>query len=94
MLGLKLIDSITHDILNAPVSTEEIEMAGKMLKTNKSAGSDSIPAEFYEYDGGILAETLSIFFNRILEKVDYPWTWCEGLQSIVERKIALRPKEL
>ena len=36
------IDSITYDILNAPVSTEEIEMTGKMLKTNKAAGSDSI----------------------------------------------------
>ena len=50
------IDSITYDFLNAPVSLEDIEIAGLMLKTNKAAGSDSIPAEFYNYNGGILAE--------------------------------------
>ena len=54
-------------------------MAGKMLKANKAAGSDSISAEFYKYNGGILVEPLSILFNRILEKGDYPCAWCEGL---------------
>ena len=73
------IDSITYDILNSPVSLEEIEMAGKIMKTNKAAGSDSIPAEFYKYNGGILAEPLSILFDHILEKGDYPCVWCEGL---------------
>ena len=75
------IVSITYDILNAPVSLEKIEMAGQMLKTNKAAGSDSIPAEIYKYNGGILAEPLLILFNRILEKGDYPCAWCEGLIS-------------
>ena len=73
------IYSITYDILNAPVSLEEIKMAGKMLETNKAARSDSIPTEFYKYSWGILEEPLSIHFNRILKKGDYPCAWCEGL---------------
>ena len=57
------IDSITYDFLNAHVSLEDIEMAGKMLKTNKTGGSDSIPAEFYKYNGGILAEHFQFFLT-------------------------------
>ena len=42
------------DILNSPITTEEIKRAISKTKNNKAPGNDTIPAEFYKHAEGLL----------------------------------------
>ena len=72
-----------NEILNKNFTLEEIEFAIDGLKTNKSPGVDSIPAEFVKHCKNRLSVELHIMFNYILEKHEFPESWAEGLKSAI-----------
>ena len=43
------IDEQDRDMLNAPITTEEVRKAIKNLKKGKSPGNDGLTAEFYQH---------------------------------------------
>ncbi len=54
-----------------------------MLKCNKSAGIDGIPAEVYKCLNETFSQSMNDMFNFILCKGEYPEKWAEGLISPV-----------
>ena len=72
-------NDVLNDILNAPISTDEIKASLRRMKVNKAPGTDGIPSEFYKYSHGILDKPLTVLFNHVLNTRSYPSTWCEGL---------------
>ena len=53
------------------------------LKSHKSPGVDSIPAEFIKSCKSTLSETITIALNYIIEHRDFPQTWASGICSAV-----------
>ena len=42
-------NDVLNDILNAPISIDEIKASLRRMKVNKAPGTDGIPSEFYKY---------------------------------------------
>ena len=57
----------TTDILNEEITLDEIISSIKTLKTSKSAGPDSLSAEFYKSACPEIAQILKDLFNSILD---------------------------
>ena len=53
-----LHDTPLCDILNSPISSDEVSLALRKGKNNKAAGIDGIPVEFYKYGGDELVNTM------------------------------------
>ena len=53
-----LHDTPRCDILNSPISSDEVSLALRKGKNNKAAGIDGIPIEFYKYGEELLASAL------------------------------------
>ena len=75
--------STVEEILNDNFTVEEIEYAIDCLKTNKTPGLDSIPAEFIKACKHVLSPTVATVFNYIIEHRDFPETWSCGTRSAV-----------
>ena len=68
-------DDLTNN-LNAQISNEEIKIAIKNLKTQKSAYSDRIKNEMIKVSLPELWKVLSYLFNLILKAGILPQLWC------------------
>ena len=69
------IDSPLNDILNAPITYDEVTLSLKKTKCNKAAGIDGMPAELYKYSGGTINDCLVALFNKIFDCGYYPDQW-------------------
>ena len=78
-----ILDSNISYILNQNFTIEEVEHSIDCLKSKKSPGTDSIPAEFIRYCKNTISSDLQNMFNFILEKREFPKSWAEGLKSAV-----------
>ena len=56
------------------------------MKTNKAAGTDGIPVEFYKYCGDILSQPLTTLFNHVMNTSSYPGAWCEGVINPLHKR--------
>ena len=70
-------------IINSNFTRHEIENAIDYLRTNKAPGTDVIPAEMIKYCKSMLSEPIKDAFNYIIERKEFPQSWCEGLRSAV-----------
>ena len=59
----------------APPSYQEVTLAIRRLKNNKSPGSDGIPAEFLKAGGDVLAEHLHTVLQKIWTEEQLPPEW-------------------
>ena len=61
-------------ILDDPLTTEEIEMAVRKIKSNRSGGADGLTAEHLKHGGPAVVVWLKHIFNLIisLEQVPLP----------------------
>ena len=75
--------STAEKILNGNFTVEEIEYAIDCLKTNKTPGLDSIPAEVIKACKHVRSPTIATVFNYIIEHRDFPETWSCGTRSAV-----------
>ena len=54
---------------------QEVTLAIKRLKNNKSTGSDGIPAEYLKAVGDVLAEHLHIVLQKVWSEEELPPEW-------------------
>ena len=54
---------------------QEVSLAIKRLKNNKSPGSDGIPAEYLKAGGNVLAEHLHIVLQKVWSEDQLPPEW-------------------
>ena len=76
-------DTPLCDIVNLPISGDEVALALRKGKNIKAAGIDGIPLQFYKYGGDELQNTLLVLFDYLFEKGCYPEEWCEGIINII-----------
>ena len=65
----------SDDVLNVPITYEEIIAGIRNLKRDKAGGCDGIKAEFYKINNPILIHFIHQIFNKIFESGVYPETW-------------------
>ena len=73
------LDGILNDILNGTIQLNKTRASIRKLKSNKAAGSDGIPSEFYKHAGGNLDAPLTALFNHKFDCGFYPDKWYEGI---------------
>ena len=76
--GADLDIDIINDILNGPITRDELYVALKRAKNKKACGSDGIPAEIFKYSDGILQDAVLALFNYIFDSGIYPDAWSTG----------------
>ena len=77
-----------NDILNGPITPEEISIALKKAKNNKSGGCDGISAEFFKHSNGALQNSLCALFNHVFNAGEYPEIWATGQIAPIHKKNA------
>ena len=60
-------DVLLEQILQGPITLNEMDKSLSKLKVGKACGSDGIGPEFYKVNSNILREHLYILFNKIFE---------------------------
>ena len=78
--------SINHDLCNAPITTEEVELHLHKLKNNKAAGYDNLIGEFLKYSSEDTTLALCALFNKIFDVGEWPENWSIGLISPIHKK--------
>ena len=76
---------IEFDILNRNFTEEEIKFSISSLKDNKSAGIDSLPAEFFKVSNGIISRHITKILNYIITTREFPEIWTTGLRSAIHK---------
>ena len=64
---------------------EELLKALKILKNNKAAGPDRIPAEALKACPPNFLKIILKLMNKIKNKMIYPETWTEGVTSLLHK---------
>ena len=67
------------DLLNSPITIDEIQKAIRKLKCQKTASVDSIPAEFSKHGCNKLLPALVLLFNIVIGSGEYPSSWTTGI---------------
>ena len=80
------IDTVPNDILNAPISQDEIKNAIRHLKCGKACGVDGIPSECLRCAADSLDLPLTALFNYVFDTGEYPDEWAEGLINPIHKK--------
>ncbi len=85
-------DPVTNDvdlddnILNEPITEDEIIKASKKLKNSKSPGSDNVINEYIKASMPIMIKQYVGLFNKILDTGEYPDSWSLGLIVPIYKK--------
>lgn len=83
-------NDIIIDIMEAPISIDEVQYALKLSKSNKASGEDGIPVEFFKLCEGALDRPLTALFNHILQSGEYPKSWSTGLINPIYKKKSMK----
>ena len=71
--------STYEDLLDQPLSLEEVLNARKDLKSHKSAGVDGVANEFLKYCPTSTLSVITRWFNSVLDSAFVPTDWCTGI---------------
>ena len=79
------LDEEEGDIIDEPITVEEVEKAVKDLGRGKAMGQDDIPGEFLKEGGEILYEWISEFLNQVIEQEKIPEGWKKGIVTMIHK---------
>ena len=71
---------------NRPISTEEVLLALRKLKPNKSSGTDGIISEMIKNAGNVITPFLVRLLNTLFDKGVYPDSWSESIILPLHKK--------
>ena len=71
--------------MNTPFTMEEIKMAVKLLKNNKSEGIDCVKAELLKYGPDIFCTEIATIFNNIPKSKEYPKELIQGIITALQK---------
>ena len=75
-----ILKPVNHDLfLDSAITLDELNIALKNLKNDKSPGSDKIINEFLKYNTDIFKTTILKMFNVLFDKGYFPDAWSTGL---------------
>ena len=86
LLNDDIINDDTEQMLNMPISLDEIDDVLDKLKVGKASGSDGIGPDFYKVNCVMLREFLSVLFNKVYESNIYPKEWSKSLIVPLHKK--------
>ena len=75
--GFAFIDDV-NDVLNEPISEEEILKNVKLLKMKKASGLDNISNEYLKHGIRKLLPLIVVLFNKVLDTGVIPTSWGVG----------------
>ena len=67
------------EVLNAPITKEEIKIAANSLKKKKAAGVDDVKNEYIKHSIDKLGDAYLALFNKVIETGNVPDEWGIGL---------------
>lgn len=82
-------DELSDDIINGPITEDEINMHLHKLKNGKAAGIDGISGEFLKYAPDQLMPLLYPLYNNIFENSDWPNIWADGIINPIHKKSSI-----
>ena len=77
--GLNIDLTNEDELLNSPITENEINKCIRMLKYNKSSSNDKIINEYLKYTAHIMLPIYVSFFNLVLKTGIIPESWVEGI---------------
>ena len=76
----RILKPVTHDnFLDSAITLDELNLALRNLKNDKSPGSDKIINEFLKYNTDLFKKTVLMIFNVLFDKGYFPDVWSTGL---------------
>jgi len=72
-------DDEANEILNVPISKEEIVLALRKLKCKKAAGPDCVISELLKYSGSVVVDFFVQFLNALFDRGIFPDSWTESI---------------
>ena len=82
---LPQLGSEQKEMLDAPVTLEELGQALKDLKSNKAPGADGIPVEFWKFFWGKLKHFFLDLVQEVIEKGKLHLSARRGILSLIEK---------
>jgi exonuclease III len=80
-------DDVTDcDVVNAPITEEEVRAAIKALKNQKAAGPDSLIGEFYKHSCEQILPFFIKFFNHLFDNGLFPDKWSLSVLQPLHKK--------
>lgn len=85
-INLPKMDILTSNMIDNPITKEEIIEAIKKLKNNKSPGTDGYTNEFYKAFSDIISPLLERTYAHIMETGKMPYSWKEAIISVIHKE--------
>ena len=82
----KTLNDVQNNYMNADLSIEEIGVAIKAMKNNKSPGPDGFPAEFYKIYWSYIKHDLLMIYTKCLEDKELACSQYLALITLLYKK--------
>lgn len=86
MVKIPVINDASKNILNAPLSLEEVLASLKLMQNCKAPGPDGFPVDFLKKFSDLLAPVLLDMFNDSLERGFLPPSITQASVSLILKK--------
>lgn len=84
-IELPSISACEKDLLDTPISDNEIQHAIKSLATGKSSGDDGYSSEFFKCFQGVLTQFLNLLFTDIVSNQSMPCSMRQASISLIPK---------